>query len=287
MQGLAAMVERLADLCDDTGAWSIRSEELAALLGVDPVRFWRTVHDVRDKIGFADAIDGWTQDTVGDLVTVLEALYGREAEEAMTRAGLFMPWTLGVDLIEELLFRARRLSAAHELREDELEAMLRHTGSVRKAIDIYLDAHVDLAALVDGCAESFRVLRDLPAEGASTAAAWLRRMFTRHVLDSRSLLVGLEERIRIAAARLGFIDPEDRPRGGRDGSHPVSRDDARRAWARKVMGLSPAAVSAEELRARYRQLMMRHHPDVDHAGLEKCKDVNVAYSLLIAEAAAQ
>ena len=137
MQGLDTLVEGLAELCDDTGTWSIRSEEVAALLGVDPVRFWRTVHELRDRIGFADAIDGWTQETVGDLVTVLESLYGRAAEEAMTRAGLFMPWTLGVDLIEELLFRGRRLSAAHELQSDELEAMLRHTGQ-RPQVDCHL-----------------------------------------------------------------------------------------------------------------------------------------------------
>jgi hypothetical protein len=31
--------------------------------------------------------------------------------------------------------------------------------------------------------------------------------------------------------------------------------------------------------------MMMHHPDVDPSGLERCKDVNVAYSLLIAGAA--
>ena len=286
MQGLAGLVAGLADLCDDTGTWSIRSEEVAALLGVDPVRFWRTVHELRDRIGFADAIDGWTQETVGDLVTVLESLYGRAAEEAMTRAGLFMPWNLGIDLIEELLFRGRRFSAAHEIQTGELEAMLRHTGSVRKAIVIYFEAHVHVEALIDGCAESFRVLRDLPPEAGFTAAAWLRRMFSRHVLDGRSLLVGLEERIRIAAAQMGFVDPEDRSRGGQEEMPNASREPARHAWARKVMGFGQAPLSAEDLRARYRQLMMRHHPDADPAGLEKCKDVNVAYSLLISEAAA-
>jgi DnaJ-class molecular chaperone len=53
------------------------------------------------------------------------------------------------------------------------------------------------------------------------------------------------------------------------------------------MGFSQAAFTAESLRARYRQLMMRHHPDADPTGLERCKDVNIAYSLLISEAAAQ
>jgi DnaJ-class molecular chaperone len=28
--------------------------------------------------------------------------------------------------------------------------------------------------------------------------------------------------------------------------------------------------------------MMRHHPDVDPAGLERCKDVNAAYAILTA-----
>ena len=52
------------------------------------------------------------------------------------------------------------------------------------------------------------------------------------------------------------------------------------------MGFSQVPFTAEILRARYRELMMRHHPDADPSGLERCKDVNVAYSLLIAEAAA-
>jgi hypothetical protein len=287
MQELTALVKRLTELIDDTGAWNISSEEVLALLGVDPVLFWRSVHGVKDRIGFADAIDGWSQDTAGDLVTVLESIYGQHAEEALTRAGLFIPWSLGVGLIEELLFRARRLAAAHELRSEELEAMLRHTGSVRGAIEIYLDAHVDMESLIGGCADSFRILKELPAAGGVTAAAWLRRMFARHVLDRRSLLVGLAERLGGAAALLGFVDPEDRARTQREDAPGGSREFERRAWARKVMGFSWSAFNVESLRARYRELMMRHHPDADPTGLERCKDVNVAYSLLIAEAAGQ
>ena len=286
MQELTALVQRLTDLVDDTGEWYISSDEVLALLGVEPVLFWRSVHAVRDRIGFADAIDGWSQDTAGDLVTVLESIYGQRAEEALTRAGLFIPWSLGVNLIEELLFRARRLGAAHEVLTDELEAMLRHTGSVRAAIAIYIEEHVDVASVVDGTADSFSTLQELPAVGGITAAAWLRRMFTRHVLDQDSLLVSLVERLRLAAALLGFVDPEDRARAGRPDTEPAAREPARRSWARKVMGFAHDPFNAESLRARYRELMMRYHPDADPSGLERCKDVNVAYSVLIAEAAA-
>jgi DnaJ-class molecular chaperone len=49
------------------------------------------------------------------------------------------------------------------------------------------------------------------------------------------------------------------------------------------MGLPAGEATAEDLRGRYRALMMRHHPDVDPSGLEVCKDVNAAYALLISD----
>jgi hypothetical protein len=282
---LAALVERLTAECERTGGWRLTPEETVTFLRLDPVTFWRAMHGVRERIGFADAIDGWTQDTMGDLVTVLEGLFGAGVEEELARAGLFLPWAAGVGLIEELLFRGRRLAAAHELRREELQSMLRHTGSVRRAIGIYLETYVDLEALIDECAESFRILHGLPPVGSVTAAGWLRRMFVRHVLDRQGLMAGLDEKLRLAAAQMGFVDPEDRGRAGAEASERAG-EPARRAWARKVMGLSHPTFTTESLRARYRELMMRHHPDADPAGLERCKDVNVAYSLLIAEAAA-
>ena len=297
MQGLTALIDHLLDFREESGEWSISPEQLAALLGVDQVTLWRTVHGARDRIVFADAVDGWTQDTVGDLVTVLESLYGSKAEEELARAGLFLPWSRGIGLIEELLFRCRRYAAAHEVRADELESMLRHTGSVRKSVGIYLEAHVDIEPLVDECAESFRVMNGLPPAAAVTAAAWLRRMLRRHVLDRQNLVVGLQERLWIAAAQMGFIDPEDQRRmyeaseageageAENAGSAAGSREASRHAWARRVMGFSNGRFTAESLRTRYRELMMRHHPDADPTGLERCKDVNVAYSLLIAETA--
>jgi len=139
------LVERLCALSDPDGHWSVSSNEVAKLLSIEPVRFWRTVHEVQDRISFSEAIDGWTQDTVGDLVTVLEKLVGP----------LFLPYALGVDLLEEIAFRARRMAAAHDPDLDQLSAMLRHTGNVRAAIRIYLDEHVDLDELLRAGVESF------------------------------------------------------------------------------------------------------------------------------------
>jgi len=279
---VTALVERLCELSDDEGRWSISSEEVSRLLAVEPVRFWRAVHEARDKISFSEAIDGWTQDTVGDLVTVLEILVGEAAEETMTRAGLFLPYSLGIELTEEVVYRARRLAALHEVRSDELAAMLRHTGSVRAAIGIYLNEHVDLDELFMESVESFLAFQGLPLRCRATARRYLATLVERHVVDRGGLLVGLVERLRLAAAQLGYMDPEDQPRAGeRAGTGPTRISD-RRAWARKVMGVN-GSYSAEHLRLLYRKLMMRHHPDVDPSGLERCKDVNAAYAILISE----
>ena len=278
---MTALVERLSTLAGEAGCWSIAPDEVAALLGVDQVGFWRAVHEVRDRISFSDAIDGWSQDTVGELVTVVERIAGSGFEQAMTESGLFLPCTLGIELIEELLFRARRLAAAHEVRTEELGGMLRHTGSVRAAVAIYLDAYVDIEALIDGCAESFRTLRGLPALGRATAARYLRAMIARHALDRRSLVAGLEERLRLAAALLGFVDPEDRSRAGEAPDPGGRRVASRQAWARRALGVEGTSYTAETLRSRYRRLMMRYHPDANPSGLERCKDVNAAYALLM------
>jgi hypothetical protein len=108
-------------------------------------------------------------------------------------------------------------------------------------------------------------------------------MFTRHVLDGRSLVAGLVERLKLAAAAMGYLDPEDRSRAEGAPAGAARGEASRHAWARQVMGLDGGAFSAGELRAAYRRLMMRYHPDVNPSGLERCKDINAAYSILISQ----
>ncbi len=281
---LVAEIARRA-VADEPGCWRVGSDETARLLGVDLVTFWREANDLRRRISFADAIDGFSQDTVGDLVTLLERLVGSSAEDALVRAGLFLPYRLGVEVAETLQRACRTFAEAHTVQAEDLEGMIRHAGSVRAAIGLYLETYVDLEAIVAACAESYRERQGLPPVARATAERWLRHLFSKHVLDRRALLTRLDERLRAAAADRGHVDPEARERDRARGETPRARHDSRLSWALGVMGFAAGGVSpdTEALRASYRKLMMRHHPDADPAGLERCKDVNVAYSLLIGE----
>lgn len=281
---LDALVQLMTSRIDESGDWRVSSEELIAALRVDPVPFWRAVHAARDRIGFAEAVDGFSQETCGDLVTVLERLHGPGAEQALTRAGLFLPYELGIDLMEELHRRIERFTAAHRIDDDELAAMIGFAGSVTGAIAIYLDEHVDLEALIDECGSSFAAARAMPAAGNRTAARCLRELVRRHMIEKRSLLAGLERRLRLAARRMGYRDPE--PEGETAGAAGAAGagcrvDEARAAWAARVMGLPDQSLAADALRRRYRELMKRYHPDVNPSGLERCKEINAAYAVLM------
>jgi hypothetical protein len=275
--GPESLAMTIAARMDEEGAWSLSSDEAIASLGIAPVDYWRAVHGLRDRVGMFDAVDGFTQDTVGDLVTIAESLFGTRAEQAMAWAGVFVPHPWRLELMEELFSRAEESAQSHEIRGEELLAMLRFAGSFAGALRIYLDEYADPALLIAQAAEAFAASRGSGAPGLATAARFLRELFSRHVVDRRALFAGLERRLREAADRLGFADP--REEHGR-GSRPVGR----MAWAREVLGLATGPVAYDTLRRRYRELIMRFHPDVNPAGLERCKDITAAYSLLAARA---
>lgn len=155
--------------------------------------------------------------------------------------------------------------------------MAKFAGSLAGAFRIYLDEYADPSLLAAQAAEAFAASRGSGEPGRASAARFLRELFSRHVVDRRALFAGLERKLREAAVRLGLADQQEEDHGGR-------RPAGRLAWALEVLGLSTGPVGYEMLRRRYRELIMRFHPDVNPAGLERCKDITAAYSLLASQA---
>ena len=280
---LERLIERLDGRVDRDGRWRIATDDVIDILGMQTAPFWQKVHALHDRIDFLEAVDGFCQDSVGDLVTVLEGVGLEGVEEALTRAGFFLPNPLRAEALEELLFAARRQAAAHQIQEEELASMLRFTQDVSAAVALYLKEHVDLASLLAECAESFRLTRGMRPVGARTVRRYLATLFTRHIVETRTLLAGLEARLRLAAALLGYSSAEEQSESEQSRGAGNSGRPGRTDWALRVMGIAGGRISRTELRARYRQLIMQYHPDVNPAGLERCKDVTAAYSLLISQ----
>lgn len=279
-RGLDSLAQTICTRIEEEGNWGVSSDEVISLAGLDPAEFWRSAHVLRDRIGFCDAVDGFTQDTVGDLVTIMERIFGPAAEEALSRAGAFMPHPLRLGLMGELFSRAEAFVASHEISNDELASMIRFAGSIGRALPIYMEVHADPGQLIKESAEAFTESRGIPEAGRFTAARFLRELFSRHIVDTRALFAGLERRLREAARRLGFADPQEEGRAGGGSREEDAGGSDRRTWARRVLGLPSAPVPFDMLRRRYRELIMRFHPDVNPSGLERCKDITAAYSAL-------
>lgn len=285
--GPAALAQFISSRVDHEGRWSLTSDEAIARLGLDPVEFWRAAHGLRNRVGFLDAVDGFTQDTVGDLVTIAETRFGPEAEEALSRAGVFIAHPQRLELMEGLFSRAEDFAEAHEIIDEELSSMIRFAGSIGMALPIYFDEHADLGRLIDETAGAFAGSRGIPGAGAFTAARFLRELFSRHIIDRQALFTGLERRLRAAARRLGLADPGQNDQdNGRTGTGQArgAGGQGRLSWAKKVLGLPAVPVAFETLRRRYRELIMRYHPDVNPSGLERCKDITAAYAVLASRA---
>ena len=52
--------------------------------------------------------------------------------------------------------------------------------------------------------------------------------------------------------------------------------------AMRLFGLFGRALTPELLKKRYRALMKQYHPDLNPGGLERSKQVNTAYTVLLA-----
>lgn len=84
--------------------------------------------------------------------------------------------------------------------------------------------------------------------------------------------------------QLGGFGPEWDPDGGY-GKRPDrnAKPGTRQAWAVAVFALSGPVV-AESVKARYKELVKRHHPDTnggDKGGEEKIKEINEAYQIIM------
>lgn len=83
---------------------------------------------------------------------------------------------------------------------------------------------------------------------------------------------------------LGNFGPEWEPAGG--ATHPPgghAKPGTRQAWAVAVFGLS-GPVNSESVKARYKELVKQHHPDInggDKEAEEKIKEINEAYQIII------
>lgn len=215
-------------------------------------------------------------------MTLLESIFGPEAEERMARAGLFVPHELGNELIARFWTVVAARVRHHRVDEATFLAMLETFRTYDEARGVYLDEHFAKDDLIQEVAQAF--VRDCPFDGAAnattTCARHLSMLFRRHVLSLRAALQPVTDRLTRIALEHGYLRRRERVRYYDSTQAPGQHDPI--ADGLCLLGLSGEKPDRGMLKRRYKELMKRYHPDVNPEGLETCKRINSAYSYLLA-----
>jgi hypothetical protein len=275
---LDCIISMICSRMTGAGFWSIKTDELIELLSIDRAEFYRIMYGLKDRIYFSDAIDSFSDDTIADLMTVLEGLSIRGVEKSFSRAGLFLDQSARIELMDILLTGANRSVCEHSPDYETFEAMMRVEGTFQKAFDCYTREYFSIDDMKKRALDGYSRATDDRTPLALTARKYLESLFQRHIITSRSLFLGLELKI---SEHFRMKSEGGRGRGNCRDESNASMQESLLSKAYSLMGLDAKNVTREELKAKYKSLMKKYHPDINPKCLELCKSVNEAYSLLV------
>jgi hypothetical protein len=283
----APVIELIAGRADTGGTWRVSSTEIRDALAVDPLDFYRRMYEAasaeRSVLDLGDITGTWSEENPEVLLAALEVFCGARAEPRLANAGIFLPHESRLDIIETFLSTTASVLADHVYDAAEVSAMLRSLRGCERARTAYIRTHFPLAGLIDRAVEQYCGGKrfEIPTVARANVRRLIELFFRRHVLSEAALFAGLSHRIYRQAVEEGYEGREGHAAGAETAGGGEEETDALEA-ARRTLGVAGLPLSRRLLRERYRGLMKRFHPDVNPAGLERAKEINAAYSRLLA-----
>ncbi|TVQ23752.1 MAG: hypothetical protein EA383_13360 [Spirochaetaceae bacterium] len=169
--------------------------------------------------------------------------------------------------------------------------MLRTFRSYESAREIYFAEYFSEQQIIRSASERFAQDRTFrfPDLAFQNAVDVLERLFSRRILELETVLWSIGAALFEIAVAAGYArrSGEDYNTGGRadDGESTAGRldheADRLESWAYSVLELDPERSDMSMIKRAYKGLMLRYHPDVNPRGLDKAKEINRAYSVLL------
>jgi len=284
---LGPLIARIEELERSEKPWSLGFEEVRGLLSVDTTTFHRHVYAAQqagNRLVGLDSVGGrFSQENVGELVSLLELFCGLGVEGPLERAGIFFSHPEQLEIMGAFLGMVGESLARPRLEEGEFSAMLATFGSFERARRVYREEYFPLEQLVEEAVRRYCAPRffGLPELARANVRRLLEFFFRKHVLEAESLFAPLYERLHEQAVREGYAERPRQPRGeGRGGDQRID-EPTPAVRARRLLGLEAGALDLRRLKSRYKLLMKIYHPDLNPQGLRRCQEINAAYALLL------
>ena len=153
---LTPLLDLIVERAGMDGVWTVSSGEILERTGISAADYYRVMYGLRSRITFSDGIDGFSDATAGELVTLLEAFFGDEAEKTLSAEGLFLPHIRRVEATDIFIAEVQRVSHEHRVDYDTFWRMVEVFRDFGRAFSVYLDEYFPTDRLITAAAEIFR-----------------------------------------------------------------------------------------------------------------------------------
>ena len=282
------MIQDIQRQLDAGVSWRLPVDRIPPMLDIDHTEFYRRVYAAVQRPGgtveYSTLTQTFDQESVGELVELLELFSGSRAEEAFTEFGAFIPHPLRVELTSVLFETARIEAREHSVDGDAFRAMLRVFGTYESARDTYLNEYFTLDRVVRLTCERF--VRDhefrSPELALQSSAAALKRLFDSRILELQTVFVSVALALFDIAVEAGYARRHAEDSSDAENERKNDDTDSLLSWACSVLELRSGTEDESIVKRAYKRLMLQYHPDVNPRGLHKAKEINRAYSIIVA-----
>ncbi len=263
--------------------WRLDTEYLLDFLSVTREQYAKFVYSRRRQVmDSLEVRDYYTQDSVNELISILEAFDRSDAAAEFFSAGYYLPSDKEIFLQE--LFISVSLSRMQSQNPDRelLETILSGCSDYRDAFDAYLQSEFPVSDLIRYVSDIFLIRSGMEDHYLS-----------RHILQQTLLGLIQNKIIRLKniyqsawrfltdyCLKEGLLNPEEVIDSEYQTKHYILPDDIRNAL--RELELSETEIPSEEdVKKNFRRLLKKHHPDRNPAGTEKTRTLNASYAVLL------
>ena len=259
---LLSLLDTINTQVMDRGTWELTFETASRLLDIPLVDCYRILYQAAPKYGsYIPKLI--TPATIQLLVPLLSSVDSRNWERELNHAGAFLDSDDMGEIAALFYDQFDSELAMHSPDVDTYQQMLGRFKRHESALKVYRDYYFDIQRITEKIVEVFTREKefDYPVLGRFSSETILKLLIERNILSYES----------------AFGDLFAYLRGDQSESEGIDGISAQTRQALDALGIARLPATSADLRVQYKTLMKAFHPDLNPAGLEMSKEINIAY----------
>ena len=274
---LHELIEEIDSLVEDRH-WKMPVEYVLNMLSMSQEEYYRHVYTQSSPFSSAHANEDYGPHNVEELVQLLAAKGFPHAEECFCKAGYYFSQSQLLHWTEFFLSVSMSRLLSHTVDREALDTALVGCRNPRDAFEFYFHSFFDPDEMISFACDIY--LRNNRIEDHSYSRGsltdYIKEQISQSILRWEEIGTGLFQKLHEKAIEWklmeegGEIPPQDK-------SLPMEIVRALESLEFYNTPVPPVAT----LKTQYRRLLKKYHPDLNPSGLEKTRELNHSYTLIL------